>query len=518
MNDTKIVELIRSKKRDKALMKLYKYMPVVERYISSKGGTKDDARDVFQEALIVFCKKLSSDDFKLTYGVRFDKPFYFDTSDLIQNYIDTDNGASRDNSVAYFNPNTNEEVFLNSTKLPSKDWLISPRVGFNWDAKGDNTTQLRGGTGVFTGKLPFVWIGNQVSGADDGFFQLVDSEFEFPQVWRTNIGVDQVFESGLVVTADVAYTKDLNAAHVQNWGMRNPSGTLNSPGDDRPVYLAADRGNNAYVFTNSDKGRIWNVSLKAQKNFNNGLYASLAYSYLNAKDINSVEAEITGDAFDFNPNLGDANADVLSFSKYGDTHRFIGVGSKQFVYGTNDKWATTISTFFEYAQGGRFNYTYAGNINNDSSFQNNDLLYIPTASEVQQMQFSGAGQAEAFESYIQQDNYLSNNRGSYSERYGAVAPWRGKWDIKILQDYNFDVAGKKHTIQLSFDVLNFGNLLNSNWGLIQQPNNLNPLSVSVDANTSVPTYTFNPELTETFGYDASLLSRWQGQFGVRYIF
>ena len=105
------------------------------------------------------------------------------------------------------------------------------------------------------------------------------------------------------------------------------------------------------------------------------------------------------------------------------------------------------------------------------------------------------------------------------ERYGALAPWRGKWDIKILQDYNFKVSsGKTHTIQLSFDILNFGNLLNSDWGVIQQPNNLNPLSVSVDPNTSVPTYTFNPELTETFGYDASLLSRWQGQLGLRYIF
>jgi hypothetical protein len=477
------------------------------------GGWKLAELNVGQLSFYVQDEWNVSEDFKLTYGVRFDRPMYFDTSSLIQNYIDTDNGALRDNSVLYFNPNTDEEVTLNSTTMPTNEWLVSPRVGFNWDLNGDKTTQLRGGTGFFTGRLPFVWIGNQVSGADDGFFQLVDPDFKFPQVWRTNLGVDHRFENDIVLTADVSFTKDLNAAHVQNWGLRNPSSTLNAPGDNRPFYTSEDKGNNAYVFTNSDKGRIWNASIKAQKNFTNGLYVMGAYSYLNAKDVNSIEAEITGDAFDFNPTLGNANEDVLGFSKYGDTHRFIGVLSKNFEYGQG-KWNTTISTFFEYGQGARYNYTYAGNINGDSSFQNNDLLYIPTSAEVGQMQFSGAGQAEAFEAYIQQDDYLSDNRGEYMERYGALAPWRGKWDMKILQDYTFNNDNK---IQFSIDILNLGNLINSDWGVIQQPNNVSPIGVSVDA-TNTPTYTFDPNLTKTYGFDASLASRWQAQFGVRYIF
>ena len=121
--------------------------------------------------------------------------------------------------------------------------------------------------------------------------------------------------------------------------------------------------------------------------------------------------------------------------------------------------------------------------------------------------------------YIQQDDYLSENRGQYAERYGAVAPWRGRIDLKILQDYNFKVSeDKTNTIQLSLDVLNVGNLINSDWGLIQQPNNVQPLGVSVDPDSLVPTYTFDPNLEETFNYDTSLLSRWQAQFGLRYIF
>jgi hypothetical protein len=133
------------------------------------------------------------------------------------------------------------------------------------------------------------------------------------------------------------------------------------------------------------------------------------------------------------------------------------------------------------------------------------------------MTFSGPGQAEAFESYIQQDDYLSENRGSYAERYGALSPWRGRWDIKILQDFNFKIGEKTHTLQFSADVLNVGNLINSKWGVVEVPNSIQPIGVSVDANND-PTYTFNGNLTETFSADVSLLSRWQAQFGIRYIF
>ncbi len=292
--------------------------------------------------------------------------------------------------------------------------------------------------------------------------------------------------------------------------------------DNRPIYRQADYGGaiggfglgaGPFVFTNSDKGRVWNASLKAQKTFTNGLYAMLAYNYLNAKDVNSIEAEITSDAFAGNPVVGNANNDVLGFSKYGDTHRFIGVASKTWQYGANDQWGTTLSTFFEYAQGGRFSYTYGGDINGDGS-RSNDLIYVPTSAEVNQMQFSGSGQAAAFEQFIQQDNYLSDRRGDYVERYGALAPWRGKWDMKFIQELK---VSKTNTIQFSIDILNVGNMINSDWGLVQQPNAVQPIGVSVDG-TGTPTYTFDSDLKDTFVYDASLLSRWQMQFGLRYSF
>ncbi len=457
-----------------------------------------------------------TDNFKLTYGIRFDKPLFFDTADKVRENIARKGGTLAEGGtyapdIVYFDPGSGEEVLIDSEQLPDNDFLVSPRVGFNWDVHGDNTLQIRGGSGLFTGRFPFVWLGNQVQGTDFFFYQAVDPDFQFPQVWRTNIGLDKAFDNGLVLTTDLSYTKDINAAHVQNWGLDTPSATLNAPGDNRAVYTNDDKAqlfgpNNAYVFTNSDEGRIFNASFKAQKTWENGLYAMLAYNYLNSKEVNSIEAEITGDAFAANAVVGNANDDVLAFSRYGDTHRIIGVVSKEFSTGT------TVSTFFEYAQGGRFNYIYGGDINNDGS-SINDLIYIPTASELNQMTFSGPGQAEAFEAFIQQDDYLSDNRGSYAERYGALAPWRGRWDLKVLQDIKIN---DRNRLQLSLDVLNLGNLINSDWGVVEQPTFNQILGVTVDDSNN-PTYTFDPNLTNTFTANTSALSRWRAQLGVRYI-
>jgi hypothetical protein len=467
-----------------------------------------------------------NDDFKFTYGLRFDKPLYFDTDEKAGDVI-AGTGDYAPNTP-YVNPNTGDLQLLDNTQMPSSSWLFSPRIGFNYDVNSDNTLQLRGGSGIFSGRIPFVWLGNQIGNPNWWFHQMVDPDYQYPQVWRTNLGVDRKYDNGLVLTADISYSKDTNGAHVQNWGLLTPSGTLAGV-DNRPVYTGDDHvlvnGDglgfgaqaNGYVFSNSDKGRIFNVAFKAQKTFENGLYTSFAYSYLDSKDVNSIEAEITGDAFAFNPVVGDANADVLSYSKYGDTHRFIGVASKQWKYGDDNKWGTTLSTFFEYSRGGRFSYTYGGDINGDGSGLN-DLIYIPTVHEINQMNFSGIGQAAAFDAYISQDDYLSGRRGQYAERYGALSPWRGRWDMKFLQDYHVKVAdGKTNTVQFSIDFLNIGNFISSEWGLVQQPNAVQPIGVNVGAD-GVPTYTYNSDLQNTFGYDASLLSRWQMQFGLRYIF
>jgi len=452
-----------------------------------------------------------NDDFKISYGIRFDKPLFFDSAEKAQEVIDFP-GNYYAPDVPYVDPSTGETVFFDSTKMPNNDFLISPRVGFNWDVNGDSTVQWRGGTGLFTGRFPFVWLGNQIGNPNIWFYQVVDPDFKFPQVWRTSLGLDFKLDDGTIWTSDLSYTKDINGAHVQNWGLNKPTGTLGGV-DNRAIYTSGDVGNSAYVFTNSDKGRTFNASFKGQKTFENGWFVMGAYNYLNSKDVNSIEAEITGDAFAFNPTLGNSNDATLAFSKYGDTHRFIAVTSKTWTYGANDKWETSVSSFYELARGGRFNYTYAGDINGDGSGLN-DLIYIPTSSEIGQMQFSGTGDAVAFEKFIQQDDYLSGRRGQYAERYGALAPWRGKMDVKFIQHLKLK---NENSIEFSIDILNIGNMISSDWGLVQEQSVRQPIGVSVDG-TGTPTYSFNSNLKESFVYNSSLLSRWQMQFGLRYSF
>jgi len=187
---------------------------------------------------------------------------YFDSAEKAQEVIDV--APAYVPGIPYVNPNNGETVFFDSTQMPTDDWLVSPRVGFNWDIFNDNTLQIRGGTGVFTGRFPFVWLGNQIANPNVFFYQVVDPDFKWPQVWRSSLGADYRMENGVILTADLSYSKDINGPHVQNWGLVSPSETLQGV-DNRPVYGSGDLINNAYVFSNSDKGRVYNAVLKAQK-------------------------------------------------------------------------------------------------------------------------------------------------------------------------------------------------------------------------------------------------------------
>lgn len=488
--------------------------------------------NVGQLAFYAQDKWKATDKFTLTYGLRVDQPLYFDTQDKIKENIERGAGGTFPDGnyqpdITYYDENGNPTK-LSSLDLPSKKLLFSPRLGFNFDVRGDKTFQVRGGTGVFTGRLPFVWIGNQVANPNFFFYTTSSPDFKYPQVWRNSLGLDYKFENGLLATTDFIYTKDLNAQMVRNYGLAKPTGTLNGV-DDRVVYTDADRSKNefggvtnAYVFSNTDVGYSFNWSTKLQKTFSNGLFASIAYNYLKAEDASSLDAEISSDAYDRNPAIGNVNVARSTNSRYGDKHRIVGQLNKSFSYGATKQWRTSFGAFYEYAQGGRFSYTYSGDINNDGSVLN-DLIYIPTQSELDSYQFSGdetqqAAQRSALDSYIAQDDYLSDRRGQYAEKYAGISPWKGRWDVKFLQDYDFKVGETKtNTIQFSLDILNFGNLLNSDWGVIQLPINDQPIGVTVDE-TNTPVYSFDPSQKNTFANDFSLDSRWQMQVGLRYIF
>lgn len=492
-------------------------------------------------------------NFRLTYGLRIDAPSYSNASfrNPNTNPDGTFKGTYQQGSPTIPN-NDNQVLFdengnsitngvgkqLDNTKFPTKKPLFSPRVGFNWDVNGDKTVQLRGGSGLFTGRFPFVWIGNQQANPYTGFYNATASNFRWPQIWRSNLGLDFKIPYGTVFSADVAYSKDQKAMMVRNYNLGTPTGTLISgTGDNRSIYKASDKGtdgrfaNQTYVFTNTNKGYQFNVSLQAQQTFKKGFYLQASYNYLISKDASSISAEISSDAFDRNPILNNANKAINSTSLYGNTHRFVLAGIKKFDYGKNNAYSTTISFFSNWVSGDHFAYVYGGDINNDGT-ASNDLMYVPTDAEVGVMVFdpytdvlgniqSPGAQQTALKSFIAQDSYLSSRRGKYTEKYAGETPWFGQMDVRILQDFNFKAGDKKRTIQFSIDIQNFGNMLSSKWGVRKYATTAGfyqPLSINRFNSAGNPVFTFDPSQKNTFTSSPDLISRWQMQFGLRYIF
>ena len=468
-----------------------------------------------------------NDRLTLTYGLRVDVPSYFNTPEYIEQKIEEAGSDYIAEQVTWYDQDGNE-VKLSARDLPPSKPRYAPRFGFNWDVLGNGKLQLRGGSGVFNGRLPFVWIGNHVANVGRWYFTPIAPNFQFPQVWRSSLGVDYKFANGMILSVDGSFTKDINAMMVRDYGLKPPSGTLNSPIDQRAVYTDNDHAimpdygipADAYVFTNTPIGYSYFFTVKLQKRISTSLDASIAYNFMNAYDANSIEAEITGDAWMRNPALGNVNDAVLAHSLYGDKHRVVGYLTKNWVYGHGKKWNTLVSAYFEAAQGGRFSYTYSGDINGDGSALN-DLIYIPTESELQQMTFTGDAaeqdaQRAALNQFILQDPYLSTHRGEYMERYAILSPWRSRIDVKFLQAFNYGDKGKR--IEFTVNIMNFANMLNKNWGVIQLPTNRQPIGVYIDSATGEPVYSFDTGLTSTFYNDYSLASRWQMQVGLRIAF
>jgi hypothetical protein len=486
-----------------------------------------------------------SKNFRLTLGIRVDKSLYFGSrySSADLNADGTFKGTytegrptipNNDNLVLYneegYRITNGEGKDLDNTVLPSGA-LLSPRLGFNWDVNGNKSFQIRGGSGLFTGRFPFVWIGNHIGNPFSFFYNATAKDFRWPQVWRTNVGADWKAKFGTIFSADFAYTKDVKAMMVRNYRLGVPTGVLNSgTGDKRNIYLPLNLGTaNTYVFTNTSLGYQYTITGQVQHSFKNGWFFMAGYNYLVAEDASSISAEISSDAFDRNPILNNANKARLTPSLYGNTHRILLVSSKKYNYGKDNKWSTTISFFSNWTSGNRFAYVYGGDINNDGT-SSNDLLYVPTDVEIDAMAFApltdvngntqdASAQRAALKKFISQDEYLSGLRGKYTQKYGGETPWFGQFDIRLLQDLHFTKSKKGQFLQFSVDMQNIGNLISSKWGIREYATTsgyFQPVSVSLSGST--PTYQFDPSLISTFSASPDLQSRWQIQLGLRYNF
>ena len=445
-------------------------------------------------------------DIKLTGGIRFDVPSFSNTG--------FDNPKA---DLLTFRDENGNPVQFNTGKLPNANLLWSPRVGANWDVFGDRTTQVRGGTGIFTAPPAFVWISNQIgntgmltgmidvknttaypfnpnpdhykpapTGAVPTSYELATTSpnFKFPQTWRSNIAVDQSLPFGLVGTAEFIYNRDVNGIYYINANLPTAQSTF-AGYDARPRWtnsrINASVTDNT-VMKNENIGYNWSVSAILEKPFGDGLFYKVGYNYGLAK--NTIDpGSIAYGSWTANAIALDPNKPGVSYSSYSPGSRvFAGLSYRAEYFNMG---ATTVSLFWDYSTpiastnnfSTRASYTFSGDLNGDGG-TGNDLIYI--AKDQTEMNFvpysvtikgvtynySIQQQKDAWDAYINQDPYLSKNRGKYAERNGLVFPMVARLDLSIMQEVFADFLGR-NSLQFRADILNVGNLINHSWGVSQ---------------------------------------------------
>lgn len=507
-------------------------------------------------------------DFKLTYGIRADYLKYADN--LIRN-------------------NAIYELDFGGKKIDTGSWpdakvQLSPRVGFTWDVRGDQSLKVRGGTGIFTGRLPLVFFtnmptnsgmvqgsyaavtkynsaltaitsaspdlaklsGKMITNIDEMISRLglqntispedgalprdingVDPDFRMPQVWKSSLAIDyQVPVSfPLSVTLEGIYTKNINGVMLKNYNLKQPDESwkrFEGP-DNRYIYPASGStftSRNAYMLSNTDEGwgAVGNITINAQPVKNLNLMA--AYTITESKEISGMPGSNAASAYSGLVTVNGPHLPNLERSQYVVPNRLIASASYRLPY-ANDHMATIFNVFYSGSTSGSYSYTYSNDMNNDGV--GSDLIYIPEKKG--DIKFVSQADEDAFFAFMEQDKYLKAHKGEYAGANAVTAPWLHRFDVRVAQDFKVRVGESVNTLQLSVDFLNFGNLLNSKWGvpkdrLTNEGRILN--YVSKDA-ANVPTFSFATDdddnfIKETFTTDYYYGNTWKLQVGLKYIF
>ena len=515
-----------------------------------------------------------SDNFKLTVGLRVTRVSFENTA--LQNPI-----------VAALTFADGKK--FDTGKMPNTQFLFEPRVGFNLDLKNDSQTQIRGGSGIFTGRPPFVFLSNAIgnNGVLTGFIDvagaavglgngarpygftanpaqyftpsiatlpttidlaLTASDFKFPQVWRSNVAIDQKLGFGFIGTLEGMYGMNINAINYYNANQEQPVGTFVGT-DNRPQFARNNNGNrindnvsNAIVLENvNNGGYFYSTTFKLDYPYKNGLFGSIAYTHSAAYDLMSAGSTAGGSfggvrSVRGNNNISLAQADNIT------PHRLVGLLGYKINYGKSTGAATTFNLGYIGQQAGAFSYSYGADMNGDG-ITFNDLIYVPkNATEIRFQPltvistvagvatttiYTETQQQAAYNAYIDQDSYLSGRRGQYAERNSNVLPMLNRIDLSVTQDFFINISGKKNTFQFRADILNFGNLINKDWGLSQRATNRNVLNYRTTTG-NVPFFQLATQtepnggptglIKDTFQTNASVFDVWQAQFTLRYIF
>ena len=504
------------------------------------------------------------DNLTLTYGVRADYVSFAD------NFL--------------YNPVVDEldkfygGVNLNTGLAPKSSLQISPRIGFNYDVFDDQSLQVRGGSGLFQGPPPFVWLSNQASNSGMALFgsitngtgymfspdintyrptptaglsksyalNVTDPNYKFPQVWKTTLAVDKKV-LGWTVTAEGTYIKNINATVFQNVVLPSTGNITLSDGRTRfvkrSVYDATGAAQtpqnpnigNAIYMTNANLGYTLFGTLQVQKQFKN-LAVNASYTRQTAKDA-TINGSTAFTMWGARPTGTNPNNFEEGFSNNYLPHRII--ASVQYGKELIKNTRTSFGLLYEAspnAPQSSLSYTYAGDLNGDG-FNGNDIMFVPAnTSQIKLTNASAVGgvadtrtQSELWnqlDAFITNNPYLSSRRGMMSERQGLILPWVHRMDLNFTQDFYIKHKESKHTLRFTADIYNFSNLISKELGIQQIPTTMTPLNfVKLDTDGKTPIFAF-PYLdgrnkvpyTDSFRDNVGFGSRYQVQLGVRYLF
>ena len=463
-----------------------------------------------------------SDRFKLTYGTRLDGLF-FDNSDLM-----TNNAIL---ALKYYPASHNyQETSIDTGKWPTSKVTVSPRIGFSWDVLGNRKVKVRGGTGLFSGRLPLVFFTNMPTngglvqyqaqinaknakakgfsmdefagglvtdsngkatvdallnklhglgypstvspkdGSVPSSISAVDPNFKMPQVWKTSLALDVTFPVSFpfTLTAEGIFNKTINAVSISDWSMANVGGFARVNGaDNRPIYPSDFRGGRTKAFVLENTPKGYGWSANVQLNMQPIESLSLMAAYTH-----TVSKEITGMP-------GSAAESAFTYVSTSEGPNYIPLHNSQYVTPDrvvaslthHDKSGNHYSLIYESWRGG-YNYSYmlTNDMNGDGYAY--DAVYIPTDAEVNnnQFRFVSKDDADRFMAYVHKDSYLSQHQGQYAEAYSLYSPWVHRFDISYKHDFTVKFGNTRNTLQLSADIKNFLNLFNSSWGVAKYLN------------------------------------------------
>lgn len=484
--------------------------------------------------------------FQLTYGLRMDIPLFFDTPAENAPF----NKWAAENGYSY---TTNHR--LSSTPM----W--SPRVGFRWDIDGHHKYILRGGVGIFTGRIPFVWLSNNFSntGIQLASYQasknkdidllldpnkqylnaeklkasgsqtinVFDNDFKFAQNLRVNLGFD--FQAlGIDWTAEAIYSKTLNDVYFQNiaygetgktWGQ-----VTGMEWDNRPMYERVSKGtpfNNIYVLRNTSDGYTYNLSLKGEKHFAFGLDLMASYTYTKSRSVSSATSSVAQSNWRNTHTYRFSNAPELGNSAYNIPHIVKASAFYHFNIGRSDMFTTTIGVIYQGMSGSPYSLIYSGDINGDNG-TSNDLIYIPTDAQIDQMPFKATSaysadmQRQNLKAWIARSPYLAKHQGEFYKRYADNLPFENHFDLHVAEKMKLRVGKQIHALELSLDILNVANLFNKRWGRTLSSSyvseNIMPITYSAGE------FQFLNDADYVMQYPSSYYSRWRGQVGLKYTF